>query len=49
MAAQMETPNVMEKMRPLPFIVMFVVAAEFDILKESLRRRNGCSMSLHEL
>jgi len=36
MAAQMETLNVMEKMRPLPFIVMFVVAAEFEILKESL-------------
>ena len=32
----METLNVMEEMRPLPFIVMFVVAAEFDILKESL-------------
>jgi len=33
MAAQMETLNAMERMRPLPFIVMFVVAAEFEILK----------------
>ena len=35
MAAQMETLNVMERMR-LPFIVMFVVTAEFEIFQKSL-------------
>ena len=35
-AAQMETLNVIERMRPLPFIVKFVVTAEFEIFQKSL-------------
>jgi len=35
MAAWMEALNVMERLRLLPFIVMFVVAAEFWIFSEN--------------
>jgi len=38
MAAQMETLNAMERMRPLPFIVMFVVAAEFEFFQNIPRK-----------
>ena len=48
MAAQMDTLNVTKRMRPLPFIAMVVVAADFNFF-QNISRRCGCSMSLPEL